>query len=428
MSTRNSIHRDENDNDEPTQKHFRGTWAHWRLHELVESGELNGNEAWLAMMIDSFSKGDAGCFASNAWFARKLNRNIRAVQYMLAKLADLGVLESWTSEQGRRYLRVRWDPKEGEGWGLEEGPDDPPGVGRNKLRPMQKPPEEACKNPTKGGDISVTPPCKKLHPPVQKIAPIYTEDTNVSSSKKRDTSKFAGARGNQRRAAPGPGATTVPDDGAPPRSAAAARSARRPAPGAVVAKQGGPARHSNHSADDSPTLGAPFAKKESPRASDRDTAVGAPPPAPPPAFFARDAEDAAWIEEGVLLAQGLLARLAFPDASEQRTASVVRTSVYAAIIFRRKVVKVASDPTDSRRRRFAEWFLPRFGSAASFARQHVEAQHAKFSQWPDWSGTVESCAFRTDSKRFLAWGRRLSLEYQGTAQDFDDLLDAVSSV
>lgn len=68
-------------------KQFRGAHAPPELFDLVSSGEVSGELAWLALVIDTYvnARGE-GCFASNETLGRDIHKSPRQVQLMIRML------------------------------------------------------------------------------------------------------------------------------------------------------------------------------------------------------------------------------------------------------------------------------------------------------------------------------------------------------
>jgi len=87
------------------ERQFTGTFAHRKLHDKVESGDLTAIAAWLVMVIDSLSKGDRGCYASNAFLGKKINKSEQRVRVLLSSLEDNGMLISkWVGDERRLWI------------------------------------------------------------------------------------------------------------------------------------------------------------------------------------------------------------------------------------------------------------------------------------------------------------------------------------
>ena len=90
------------------ERQFTGTFAHRKLHDLVESGELPATAAWLVMVIDSLSKTDRGCFASNAYLGKKIHKSESRIKVYLAQLEKSNLLISkWSGDE--RQLWIDWN-------------------------------------------------------------------------------------------------------------------------------------------------------------------------------------------------------------------------------------------------------------------------------------------------------------------------------
>ncbi len=78
---------------EDHKREWKGNFATATLHELVEKGTISALAAWLALVIDSFSK-KRGCFASNNFLAKKIHKSPRVVQRLLEVLEKAKILQS----------------------------------------------------------------------------------------------------------------------------------------------------------------------------------------------------------------------------------------------------------------------------------------------------------------------------------------------
>lgn len=107
-NTNSSKNADPVNNEESHVRQFTGTWAPVTLHDLVESGELPALAAWLAMVVDSLSKGKKRvCDATNSYLGKKIHKEPRQVQRLLEKLEEKGMLKSeWRN--GKRCLWVTY--------------------------------------------------------------------------------------------------------------------------------------------------------------------------------------------------------------------------------------------------------------------------------------------------------------------------------
>src|SRR5579862_8669518 len=87
------------------ERQFRGTWAPVTLHDLVEKGEISALAAWLAMVIDSLSKTERGCYASNKFLAEKIHKSESRVKVLLAQLEKSKILVSeWNATERRLWI------------------------------------------------------------------------------------------------------------------------------------------------------------------------------------------------------------------------------------------------------------------------------------------------------------------------------------
>lgn len=91
-----------------TQK-YSGVFSPRELHELVSKGEKNGGisptAAWLTLTILGLSKQDRGCYASNRYLAKQLNKSVSQMAVLLRKLEKAKILKSeWIGEE--RRLRI----------------------------------------------------------------------------------------------------------------------------------------------------------------------------------------------------------------------------------------------------------------------------------------------------------------------------------
>ncbi len=94
--------------EETPKRQFTGTFAPAILHDLVEEGKLPALAAWLAMVIHAYSKGKRGCFASNGYLAKRINKSPRHIPRLLQQLEEAQVLEC-SEKDGKRYLLINWD-------------------------------------------------------------------------------------------------------------------------------------------------------------------------------------------------------------------------------------------------------------------------------------------------------------------------------
>lgn len=95
---------------ESHKRQFRGTFAPTVLHDLVETGKINTTAAWLCMVIESLSKTDRGCYASNKFLGEKIHRNERVIRTILSSLEQIGLLISeWKGNE--RRLWIDWNLK-----------------------------------------------------------------------------------------------------------------------------------------------------------------------------------------------------------------------------------------------------------------------------------------------------------------------------
>ena len=79
-------------------KQFRGVHAPAELFELVSTGQISGELAWLALVIDSYvnARGE-GCFASNETLGNDTHKSPRQIQLMVRML------------RGYRKVKGKWE-------------------------------------------------------------------------------------------------------------------------------------------------------------------------------------------------------------------------------------------------------------------------------------------------------------------------------
>lgn len=88
---------------------FRGNWIRPEIFMLVETGRIAIREAWLLLLIDNLVKhGGQDCFASNKYFAKRLQCPKRKVGEMIQNLRTLGLVVQTRFDGRRRHIRTVW--------------------------------------------------------------------------------------------------------------------------------------------------------------------------------------------------------------------------------------------------------------------------------------------------------------------------------
>lgn len=78
---------------EEHKEYFRGTFAARELHYLVRDRILKPATAWLVALIDALTNNEVGgCYASNAYLAKRMQTSERQVQRQLEQLKSLRVI------------------------------------------------------------------------------------------------------------------------------------------------------------------------------------------------------------------------------------------------------------------------------------------------------------------------------------------------
>jgi len=83
---------------------FRGCWIPYYVLELFEEGEINAKEMVLLTIIDSLSKGQEGCFATNAYLGERTKVSEGQAHRMVSHLKKLGLLKQTKFDGRRRWL------------------------------------------------------------------------------------------------------------------------------------------------------------------------------------------------------------------------------------------------------------------------------------------------------------------------------------
>lgn len=84
------------------ERDFTGVWI---PREIYLRKDLSWSEKILLIEIDSFSKNEEGCFASNEYFAQFLGIHAVNISKMISKLKDLRLIEQVKYDGRRRFLK-----------------------------------------------------------------------------------------------------------------------------------------------------------------------------------------------------------------------------------------------------------------------------------------------------------------------------------
>lgn len=95
----------ESKSEEQHPRKFKGTFADVKLHDLVENGTVTPTAAWLLMVIDSLASSERGCWASNAFLAKKIHKSERTIPRLLQSLEKAKLLvSSWCGCERRLWI------------------------------------------------------------------------------------------------------------------------------------------------------------------------------------------------------------------------------------------------------------------------------------------------------------------------------------
>lgn len=94
---------------ESHERQFTGWWIPVRLIEMFEAGILTLKEIILLCEIDSLSKKEKGCFASNQHFVDKLRLSETNVSKAISKLIQLELVFVVKFDGRKRYLKTYMD-------------------------------------------------------------------------------------------------------------------------------------------------------------------------------------------------------------------------------------------------------------------------------------------------------------------------------
>lgn len=83
----------------PVKKESKGLWI---PNIIIEDTSLTVSEKFLLAEIDSLDQGE-GCWASNAFFAKKLNTTSQVIANMLTKLKKNGWIATWQETEEDEY-------------------------------------------------------------------------------------------------------------------------------------------------------------------------------------------------------------------------------------------------------------------------------------------------------------------------------------
>jgi hypothetical protein len=85
---------------------FRGSFVPAYIHGLMAQRKITASELAVFCIVDTLSKGEAGCYATNGYLAASSGVEKRTVIRAVQKLEKLGVLTSELRGRNRRTLRV----------------------------------------------------------------------------------------------------------------------------------------------------------------------------------------------------------------------------------------------------------------------------------------------------------------------------------
>jgi biotin operon repressor len=95
--------------EEHYEKQFRGCWCPAEILTLIESGDISCQESILLLLIDSLVNATGeDCYASNAYFAKKLDISKTRITRMISKLKKMGLIVQTQFTGRKRYLKTTW--------------------------------------------------------------------------------------------------------------------------------------------------------------------------------------------------------------------------------------------------------------------------------------------------------------------------------
>lgn len=92
------------DNEVPT-KLFCGNWFPPILYDLIEDGFITATEAVLAIMITAYTSNKKDCFASNEFFAKRLNCQTRQISRYIKNLKALDIIQQTKFNGRKRFIK-----------------------------------------------------------------------------------------------------------------------------------------------------------------------------------------------------------------------------------------------------------------------------------------------------------------------------------
>lgn len=373
----------------PTEQ-FCGAWTPPEVLFLYQQGQITATEVMFLSTVQSLSPpGGRGCYATNRFLCSKVRVKVRQLQYILAKLEEMGLI-SISLYQGKRYIQVTWGLNnrslgvQSTAWGgaVECTPRSSVSL-RSKETDSLENKNENTAPPPKSTEMKASFFPEKLPPPkytefdlaqAKRLHAIVTEVRQRRSkwSKDRWSNEIRLLREELTANAEERISKAI--------DWYAANNKRKGVP----------------SIDSGASFRRCFDWLED--LIEKDTS-----------FQVEVSPEAKEITKRII-------GLGWPKGSKDQVETVVQLSINRFTILRQKIkqlIKESESTTDSR---FLAFVNKRMGHESYFVENWMRAVHKKVAKWKDWNGDLHPFAFDPRSKQFDSMGREWSIMFANNTQ------------